>query len=94
MDGVLSLPVIPILDARRIRRPGRRIEWRVSQRVHMRFRELLHELVELEYADQDDPEVQQRMEALREDIRALPGYPRRYHPDYDLIVPVTTTAQR
>jgi hypothetical protein len=75
------------------RTPERRIEWRVSRRTHQRFRELLHELLDTEYESQSDPEVQARMEMLREEIRALPGYPKRYHPERDLIVPVVTTEQ-
>jgi len=86
--------VVPVLDRSRLRRWRRRIEWPVSRRVHLRFRELLHELVDLESGDQTDRELQQRMESLREDIRALPGFPVRYHPEKDLIVPITTTAQR
>jgi hypothetical protein len=59
----------------------------------MKFRDLLHELVDLETAPQD-LEVQARMEMLREEIRALPGYPRGYHPERDVIVPVTTSEAR
>lgn len=86
-----------ILDSSRIQRPhgrrGRRIEWRCSLRVRSRFRSLLHELVDLEQQP-DEPETRQRMVALRQDILALPGFPRRFDPDHDLIVPVTTSAQR
>ena len=85
---------VEILDPRRIQRPGeRKIEWRCSLRVRMQFRALLHELVDLEQ-EARDPEVAQAMEALREDIRALPGFPVGYDPERDLIVPVTTSAQR
>lgn len=85
-----------VLDPSRIvrgNRPGRRIEWRVSLRTQMRFRSLLGELVDLE-GEPASPEREARAEALREDIRALPGFPVRYHPEDDLIVPVTTSAQR
>jgi len=71
----------------------RRIEWRVSLRTQMKFYDLLAELVDLEGYPYD-PEIEARMEALRDDIRALPGYPRKYHPDRDLIVPVVTSEQR
>jgi len=87
------LNVVPILDPRRFIKPGRRIEWSVSLRVRMKFRELLHELVDLEQ-EVESPGVKQRMLSLREDIRALPGFPKRYDPDRDLIVPVTTSEQR
>ena len=88
---------VPILDPHRIRRPGRpgrRIEWPVSRRTHMRFRELLHELVELESSDQFDPYERERMATLQDDIRHLPGYPVVYDCERDIIVPITTTAQR
>ena len=71
---------------------GRTIEWRVSLRVKHQFYDLLHELVELEHVPWE-PEVASRMEALRDDIRALPGYPRRYDPERDVIVPVVTSEQ-
>ena len=71
----------------------RRIEWRVSLRTQMKFYDLLGELVDLEGYPRD-AEIEARMEALRDDIRALPGYPRKYHPDRDLIVPVVTSEQR
>ena len=86
-----------ILDPQRIQRlaqQGRKIEWPCSLRTHMRFRDLLTELVELELADQRDPEVQNRMAGLRDDIRHLPGYPSAYDIERDVIVPVTTTAMR
>lgn len=82
-----------ILDPRRIRQPGRRIEWPVSARTRMKFRDLLGELVALEQEPQE-PEILARMEALREDIRALPGYPKRYDPDRDWICPVTNSVAR
>lgn len=85
-----------ILDPSRIQRPDRRerrIEWPCSLKTRMRFRELLTRLVELEWETQT-PEVLAEMEALRDDIRSLPGYPRRYDHGRDVIVPVTTTAQR
>lgn len=85
---------VPILDPTRVKRPGRRIEWPVSRAVHLRFREWLHELVALEYADQTDPEVVDRMAGLRDAIRRLPGYPRQYDVERDIIVPVVTTVQR
>ncbi len=85
--------MIPILDPNRIYR-GRRIEWPVSRRTHFKFRELLEELVDLELKDKQDPYIQDRMATLRDDIRHLPGYPRKYDPNRDLIVPVVTTAQR
>jgi len=93
----MSIPILNsshILDPSRVRRPGRCIEWRVSWKVRQRFRELLHELVELEYANQRDSGVLQRMEGLRDAIRHLPGYPRRYNPERDTIVPITTTVSR
>jgi hypothetical protein len=69
------------------------IEWSVSLKTHMRFRDLLSELVELELEPQD-PEVKTRMAILQDDIRHLPGYPRKYDPDRDTIVPVTTSMTR
>jgi len=88
---------VPILDPHRIRRPhrtGKRIEWSVSRRTHLRFRELLHELVELEDYDQTDPYVRERIATLQDDIRHLPGYPCSYDCERDVIVPTVTTAQR
>lgn len=85
-----------ILDPRRVvREPlrGRRIEWRVSLRTKARFEALLGELVDLELEPWSG-EREARAEALREDIRALPGYPRNYHPEDDVIVPVLTSVQR
>lgn len=86
------LNTIPILDPRRFARRGRRIEWPVSLRVRNKFRDLLGELVDLEQEPHSDA-VEKRMEALREDIRALPGFPKRYDPERDLIVPITTSEQ-
>lgn len=82
------------LRRNRARREGeRRIEWRVSLRTRMLFRTLLQELVELESWPQT-LETAQRMEFLREEIRGLPGFPKRYNERTDLIVPVTTSVQR
>lgn len=64
----------------------------MSLRVRNRFRELLGELVDLEH--QDPAANHARILALQDDIRHLPGYPQRYDPENDTIVPVTTTAQR
>lgn len=89
---VLNTPVI--LDPKRVTTGGRRIEWPVSHRTRMRFRELLFELVDLEGADQTDREVQDRMAALRDAIRSLPGFPRAFDPERDTIIPVTTTVSR
>jgi len=83
-----------ILDPNRLVRRGRTIEWPVSRRIYLKFRDLLQELVDAESLDQSDPEVRNRMETLRDDIRHLPGYPRSYDPEHDLIVPVVTTASR
>jgi hypothetical protein len=84
---------IPILDPQRIqRRPGRQIRWECSLKTRMRFRSMLQELVDLE--QYPPSETREAMEALREDIRALPGFPVGYDPERDLIVPVTTSAQR
>lgn len=83
------------IDPRRILRagpPARRIEWRVSLRTKGRFYALLAELVDLEQ-EPLTPELWNRVETLRDEIRALPGYPKRYHPENDLIVPVTTSEQ-
>lgn len=85
-----------ILDPRRIQRraqPGREIQWQVSLRVKAKFQALLHELVDLE-SEPASREREERAEALREDIRALPGFPRRYDVERDVIVPVTTSIQR
>lgn len=85
-----------ILDPWRVVRAplrGRRIEWRVSLRTKARFQDLLGELVDLE-SEPWSPEREARAEALREDIRALPGYPRNYHAEDDVIVPVTSSVQR
>lgn len=82
------------LRRNRARREGeRRIEWRVSLRTRMRFRELLHERVDLESWPQT-PETLLRMQVLEEEIRGLPGFPRRFDSERDLIVPVTTSLQR
>lgn len=78
---------------RRTREGERRIEWRVSLRTRMQFRALLQELVDLETWPVT-PETVVRMENLREEIRSLPGFPRRFHPEKDVIVPVTTSVQR
>lgn len=86
------LNVVPILDPKRIQAWGRRIEWPVSLRVRMKFRALLEELVDLEQEPHSDA-IFQRMEALREDIRALPGFPRKFDIERDLIVPITTSEQ-
>lgn len=88
-----------ILDPRRIqrgRRPGRTIEWRVSLRTKARFTALLGELVDLENEPWglDDPENLERAECLRDEIRALPGFPRDLHPVDDTVIPVVTSAQR
>ena len=91
-----------ILDAKALRRnrdyheggrTPRRIEWHCSLRVRMKFRSLLQELVDLETWPATE-EREMRMEALREEIRCLPGFPRRYDPERDLIVPVTSSVQR
>ena len=82
-----------ILDPKRIQRSEKRIEWRVSLQTHMRFRDLLEELVDLENVP-PEPEVLNRMESLRDDIRALPGFPVGYDVERDLIVPVTSSVQR
>lgn len=86
-----------VLDPRRILprsgRRERRIEWPVSSRTHLKFRALLEELVGLE-TEPASPEREARAEGLREDIRALPGFPRRLDPDADLVVPVVTSTQR
>lgn len=82
-----------IVDPERFRRRERRIEWRVSLRTRMRFRSLLQELVDLETYPQT-PENLMRAESLREEIRALPGFPKRYNADRDVIVPVTSSVQR
>ena len=59
----------------------------------MRFRDLLSERMDLEQEPQSF-EVLARTQALEEDIRALPGYPKKYDPDRDVIVPVTTSSSR
>jgi hypothetical protein len=82
-----------IVDPRRFRRPGKRIEWRCSLRVRMRFRGLLQELVDLETYPQTRENLM-RMENLREEIRSLPNFPKRYNAERDLIVPVTSSVQR
>ena len=83
-----------VLNPQRIQRRERRIEWPCSLRTRMKFRALLAELVDLEQDNQRDPQVLQAMEALREDIRSLPGFPRKFDPDRDVVVPVTTSTQR
>ena len=94
------MPVNPrhweVLDRSRIvrgRRRGRRIEWRVSLRTKMQFYSLLAELVDLEQ-EPASPEREERRAVLQDEIRALPSFPRRYHPEDDLIVPVTTSEMR
>ena len=85
-----------ILDPKRILRAprGRQIPWHVSLRTHMAFREHLHRLVALEFEDLRDPAVQEEIEALREEIRRLPGFPVSYNVENDVIVPVTTSVMR
>ena len=83
----------PVYDPSRLAR-GRQIEWRVSRRTHLRFRELLLALVETELEDQTSYEVQNRAATLRDDIRHLPGYPQHYNPELDVIIPVVTTEQK
>lgn len=88
---------IPVLDRSRVTKApgtGRTLEWRVSLQTYTRFRDLLDQLVGLEYQDQTDPAVRDKMESLREDIRHLPGYPREYDKHRDIIEPVITTASR
>lgn len=75
-------------------RAGKTIQWPCSLKTRMRFRDYLYRLVDLESYNPRDPEVIQEMEALREEIRALPGYPRKYDAERDVIMPVTTTAMR
>jgi len=82
-----------LIRNRRRREGERPIEWRLSLRTRMQFRALLHELVERETYPQT-LENEMRMQNLREEIRSLPGFPRRYDPERDLIVPVTTSVQR
>ena len=85
-----------ILDAGRIipaDGSGRQIEWRVSLRTRMHFRDLLEELVDLEQ-EPESFERETKMEALREAIRTLPDFPRGYDPEQDVIVPVTTSEMR
>lgn len=88
-----------VLDAAELRRNRRRRErereivWHVSLRTRMKFRDLLHELVDLESYPATSESLM-RMENLRDEIRSLPGFPRRYDPDRDVIVPVTTSVQR
>lgn len=84
-----------ILNPQRIQRTqrGRRLEWRVSARDHFMFQEHLTRLVALEYEAQT-PEVWEEVEALREEIRRLPGFPVSYSIEDDVIVPVVTTAMR
>lgn len=85
-----------IMDPRRLVRPRaheRRIAWRVDLKTRMKFRDLLMELVDLE-CDPPSYERERRMESLRDDIRSLPGYPRSYDPERDVIVPVTTSSMR
>jgi hypothetical protein len=89
-------PRFDVIDRSRIvrgRRPGRRIEWPVSLRTQGKFYDLLGELVELETLPWD-PSLEDRRAALQEDIRALPGFPKRFHPEDDTICPVVTTAMR
>ncbi len=73
--------------------PERKIEWPVSLRTKMKFTDLLNELVALELEPQE-PETLARMAALRDEIRSLPRFPRKFHPERDVIVPVVTSAQR
>jgi len=86
-------PGFAILDPNRVVKRGRTINWDVSRRTYLRFREPLETLVDLELADLTDPQVQDQMATLRDDIRHLPGFPRGYDPEGDLIVPTVTTAQ-
>jgi len=86
---------IEILDPQRIQRPhqGRKIEWHCSLRVRMKFRSLLQELVDLE-GEPQDAECHNRAEALRDEIRSLPRFPIGFDPERDVIIPVTSSAQR
>ena len=76
------------------RSSGWKIEWRVSRKTHFRFQELLHRLLELEQESQRSPEVRAETAAVQEEIRGLPGYPKVYDIDRDVIEPVVTTEQR
>jgi hypothetical protein len=58
----------------------------------MRFRTLLYELVDLEQ-ESPSPEIAARQAALQDEIRSLPGFPTRFDPELDLIVPITTSKQ-
>ena len=84
-----------VLTPERIQRKRRerQIPWPCSLRVRMRFRALLAELVDLE-TEPDSYEVRNAMEVLRDEIRSLPGFPRAFDPERDIIVPTTTSAQR
>ena len=92
----MAWQVLDAADLRRHRRRlegERRIEWRVSLRTRMKFRTLLSELIDLETWPAS-LEVETRKQLLQAEIRDLPGFPRRYDPERDLIVPVTTTEMR
>lgn len=56
------------------------IEWRCSYRVRDRFLETLDLLQSLDPGSDD-------AQALIYEIRSLPGYPRHYDEDRDVIVP-------
>ncbi len=93
MAGAKILDTADLRRNRRRREGHREIQWQVSLRTRMKFRELLHELVELETWPVTE-ELLVRMENLREEIRGLPGFPRRFDAERDTIVPVTTSMQR
>ena len=78
---------------REFHRKERQIEWRVSLRTHMLFHDLLAELLDLDLEPVDE-DTESRRGAIQEQIRSLPGFPQRYHPDLDVIVPVVTSAMR
>ena len=64
------------------------VEWRCTWDVKMRFLELADMLRSLNVYDNDT------REAIHEEVRSLPGYPREYDPDRDEIQIVTTTLRR
>ena len=64
------------------------IEWRCAWDVKMRFLELADMLRSLNDYDHDV------REAVYEEVRSLPGYPRDYDPDHDEIQIVMTTLRR
>lgn len=84
-----------ILDKTRIRpngSRGRRVVWPCSRTIYLRAVDLFRELEEIEGLV--EPDQVQRRYALMDEVMGLPGYPRDYDPDRDVIDPQITSEMR